>query len=371
MFNIFKNTFKILVRRPSLIIGVIVLPTILTLGFSYMFGSEMKYSVGLVNQDKGIVSEKVLEKLRTSDTFNIKELNHDELDSAIVGKEVEVAIIFDENFSTNILNGNSDNVKIKSVGESEVKGTLTALLQEEVSTLKTFGTIAKGDKDKFNDLLKQYDESKIGYTLSQIKPKEISVYASVGMLIMIIMSTAFFITRFVIDDEIGGTKDRILLGNVSKLSYYGGTLLTFYLCSVISSLVYFILCTMMNFDFGTDTPWHFLLVLFAVNFFAIGFNLFLVSFSKTPQVAANLSTIFTVAGCMLCGLFWPFYIMPKSVQNIGNMIPLRWASISFEKIQQGSSLRDISIYLFGIVLAGLVCLCLTVIISGKKKSVRR
>lgn len=370
MLNIIKNTFKLLFRRPSLIYGLIVIPAIVTMLFSYILGSEAKFSIGLINNDNGIASDIIIEKLEKADNFNIKELNEEEVDSAIVGKEVELAIVFEEDFSNNILLGNLDSVKIKSIGESEVKATIKALLSQGVSTLKTFGLIAKGDEDKFKDLLKEYDNSKINYNLNEVNESKINVYASAGIQIMILMISAFYITRFVIDDEKAGTKDRVLLGNVSKWSYYFGILITFFICSAISSIFYFLLCTLLGFDFVTDTPIYFLYVLFAVNFLAIGFNLFIISFSKTPQVAANFSSIFVTAGSMLSGLFWPFSLMPEPIQKIGNLIPLRWAGIAFEKIQEGASLGDISIYLFGIVLTGLVCLLLTVIISGKKKSVK-
>ncbi|WP_042274331.1 ABC transporter permease [[Clostridium] dakarense] len=370
MFNIIKNTFRLLFRRPSLICGLIIIPAVVTMAFSYILGSEVKFSVGLINKDNGIVSNTIIEELKKEDNFVIKELKEDEVDSAVVGKEVELALVFEKDFSNNILAGNLDSVKIKSIGESEVKATIETLLSQEVSTLKTFGLIAKGDKNKFEDLLKDYDNSKIDYKLNKVNESKTNVYASAGIQIMVLMTSAFYITRFVIDDEKSGTKDRVLLGNISKGNYYFGVLIPFFICSAISSIFYFLLCTLLGFDFVTDTPIYFLYVLFAINFLAIGFNLFIISFSKTPQVAANFSSIFVTAGSMLSGLFWPFSLMPEPVQKIGNLIPLRWAGIAFEKIQEGASLGDISIYLFGIVFAGLICLLLTVIISGKKKSVR-
>lgn len=367
MFKIIKNTFKILFRKPSSILLLIVIPSLITLAFSYMLGSEMKSSVGLINKDNGIVSDSIIDKLERTDTFSLKKMNEDELDCAIVGKEIELAIIFEKDFSSNIINGDLDTVKIKSIGDSEVDATVSSLVSSEISILKSLGSIAKGNQDKFENLLKDFNNSKLDYNLNKIKEQKISVYNSVGMQIMLIMTSSFFVTRFIIDDEKSGTKDRVLLGNISKASYYFGTLITFYICLSISSIFYFLICNILGFDFATDTPIYFLIVLFAINFFAIGFNLFLITLSKTPQVAANISTIFIVAGCMLSGLFWPFSVMPESIQKIGNLIPLRWAGIAFEKIQQGLSLSDISIYLFGIICAGLACLLLTVVISGKKK----
>lgn len=341
--------------------SLIITPTLLTLGFSYMLGGEMKYSIGIVNNDNGMITDSLLEKIESSGNFNLKYLEEDTLDSAIVGKEIEVALIFEDDFSKKIINGEESKVNLKAVGESEIKSTLTSLINTEVLTLNTLGSLANGDINRFEELLKEYDISKPKYILSEVQEREINVYASVGIQIMMIMMSGFFITRFIIDDEVQGTKSRILLGKVSKFSYFTGNLITFYLCSAISSFFYFGICNLLGFDFMTNDSWLFLIVLLALNLFSISFNLSLVTLSKNPQVASTLATICTVAGSMICGLFWPFSVMPEEIQKIGNLIPLRWAGIAFEKIQVSGGLTDISKYLIGIILVSLILLGIPIV----------
>ena len=69
MLKVLLNTFKILIKKKSFLLLAIVLPAILTIVFSYVLGQDMEYRVGIINNDKGILSESVLEKIEAIDKY--------------------------------------------------------------------------------------------------------------------------------------------------------------------------------------------------------------------------------------------------------------------------------------------------------------
>lgn len=366
MFNIIKNTFKILLRRKSLLITLIIIPTALTLIFSAILGGEASYSIGVVNNDNGIVSDELIKTLNGVGSLKLVNLNEDNIDSALVGKEVEVSIEFPKDFSKNILASKNETVTLRSIGESQIKYTVSSLINDKTNNLLRLSELSKNDETQFKKLLDEYTNSNVKYSLNNVKTNKIHVINSIGIIIMMIFTSSFFITRFVIDDEKDGTKDRVLLSKVSKTKYYAGILIVFYLCSCITSILYYIICNLLKFDFGPSNSLNFLYVLFAVNFLAIAFNLAIVTVSKTPVVASNISNIVVTASCMLGGLFWPFRFMPKTLQTIGNMLPIRWPMIAFEKLDNGATFTNIMPYILYVILAGFIFLFITIIFNKKK-----
>lgn len=368
MLSLIRNITKVLFRKKTIILTLIIIPTILTVGASFLLGSEMKYGVGLVNEDKGIVSKEIIENIKSMDSVKIMSLDKDEVDTAVVSKEVELCILIDKNFSENIIKGKIDTVNIKSIGDSEIKASVVNVIDSTTDNMLKIGKLANKDEEKFNKYLNEYKNSDVKYEVNKEIPRKISVSASIGMVIMMMFISSFFITRFIIDDEKGGTKDRILLANISKLKYYTSVFIVFFMCSAVTSILYYLICKLANFDFQTQNTIYYLYVLLAVNFVAIGFNLVIVTVSSTPSVASNLSSLIVTCCSMISGLFWPFYVMPKPLQKIGDLLPTRWAMVAIENIQKGYGLGKIMPQIISIILCGLLFLVITIIFSRKSKS---
>lgn len=368
MFYIMKNTFTLLFRKKSLIISLIIAPTLLTLFLSFTLSMDSTYGVGVVNNDTGTLSKELLNKVEAMGSPKLINLKESEIDRALVGKTVELVLIFDSNFSNNILEGRDTTIDVKSIGGSEIKGSITSLLNQSTSQLVALGKLSKGNIDTFNTLLNDFENNSAHYSINEESKATHNVASSIGMVIMMIFISSFFISKFIIEDHEGGTKDRILLANISKLKYYSGTLLVFFLTSSITSILYYSICNILGFSFGTDKSIYFLITLLTVNFLALTFNLAIVAFTKTPTLASNISTLLIISSCMLGGVFWPFTSMPEAIQTIGNLIPLRWAMDAFETLQKGGSFGDIASNLILIVVFGMLLLSLSVLVPNKKSS---
>lgn len=270
-----------------------------------------------------------------------------------------------EDFTQNILSGKTDAINVKSVSEVDIKYVLVGILNSETSNLQTLSKIANGDEEKLKELQKEYNSNIPDYKLSENKDKVISVMSSIGIIMMMILTAGQVMARFIIDDEKNGTKARTLLSGVSQRSYYGGVLTVFYICSALTSVIYYGICKILGFNFGLDNSIYFLLILLLVNMLAVTFNLCIVSCVKNPSLAANISVLFITPTSMLSGSFWDFSMMPDYMQKIGNICPQRWAIGAIEKLQSGKSLVDVAPMLLSLVILSLALFLLSIFFSGR------
>lgn len=365
MLKVMLNTFKILMKKKVFLFLSIILPAILTIVFSFVLGKDMEYRVGIINKDKGVISQLVLEKVENIEGIVIEEIEEESYENALASKELELAIVIDEDFTENILNNVTDSIDVKSISESDIKPVIIGVLDSETNNLRALSKLANGDDSKFNELYKEYQSNMPEYNLSEDMGQKVSVMSSIGIVIMMILITGQVIARFIIDDEKNGTKSRTLLSGVSEKSYYAGVFIVFYICSALTSIIYYGLCTTLGFDFGLDNSIYFLLILLLINLFAVAFNLFIVSWVKEPGLAANISVLFITPTSMLSGSFWPFEMMPDYMQKIGNMCPQRWAIGAIEKLQSGSSLIDVAPMLLALVMLALGLFLLSIFFSSK------
>ncbi|MGL5085995.1 MAG: ABC transporter permease [Clostridium sp.] len=368
MLKVLLNTFKILMKKKSFLFLAIILPGILTIVFSYVLGQESQYRVGIINNDNGVISESILEKIKVIEGTKIEEIegikDGDE-DSLLAGNELDLVIIVNKDFTENILGGKEDTINIKSVNEVDIKYVLVQIINSETNNLQALAKLAGGDKVKFEELQKEYNNNMPEYKLSEKKENVVSVMSSIGIIIMMILTAGQVMARFIIDDEVNGTKARTILSGVTEKSYYTGVLTIFYICSSLTSVLYYIMCKIFGFNFGLENDIYFLLILLLVNLLSVTFNLCIVSCVKNPSLAANISILFITPTSMLSGSFWDFKMMPDYMQKIGNICPQRWAIGAIEKLQAGEGLIDVAPMLISLVMLSLGLFLLSIFFASK------
>lgn len=365
MLKVLLNTFKILMKKKSFLFLAIVLPGILTMVFSYVLGQESEYRVGIINNDKGIVSESILEKIKAIESTKIEEIEEGNEDSLLAGNELDLVIVVNKDFTENILNGKEDTINIKSVTDVDIKYVLTQIINSETNNLQALAKLSDGDEERFKELQVEYNSNLPEYKLSEKKEHVVSVMSSIGIIMMMILTAGQVMARFIIDDEVNGTKARTLLSGVSEKSYYAGVLTVFYICSSLTSVIYYGMCKIFGFNFGLDNSIYFLLIVLLVNLLSVTFNLSIVSCVKNPSLAANISILIITPTSMLAGSFWDFKMMPEYMQKIGNICPQRWAIGAIEKLQAGGGLIDVAPMLTSLVMLSVGLFLLSIFFASK------
>lgn len=367
MFNIIKNTCNILLKRKSFVVTAVVLPLILIFSFSILYSSNSSLRVGIINEDEDILGEALEEKL--NDINGIEVVNIDKnknYEEDLMLHRYEMVITISDDFTDSILNGEKTKVSIHSISESDMKPTVKAILESEVSSLATlYNNVSYKDNGK-EEILKTFKASKPEYNIQKEKKRKISINNSLGMIIYMIFVCAGLGCSFLLEDEMLGTKQRILMGKVSENKYYGALITTFFVLSSIPVIEYYIVSKLMGYEFGFKNTWILIILMLLVVLLAISFNVMLASIVKNKSAYTSISISFTIPLFMLSGTFWPYDFMSETLQKVGNILPPRWFLLSVEKLQNGEEIKAIIPMIAALILLTLFLYLLSIFFTRNK-----
>lgn len=367
MFRIIKNTLKILLKRKSFLFVTFVLPAILIFFFSSAGEVMSSINIGIYNKDKGDFGKAIEERLEKMNGANISFVDsEEEYIGNLIFEECSVVVIIDENFTEDIINGKENIIKVKSINAGEAAPIVTAYLEGEVSSLAMICNNVDVEKEGIEKVLDTFSSSKPEYTNISKVNKSKNPYNAMGMVLYIIFITAAMSCGFILEDERQNTKERILLSKVSERQYYGAQLVVYFLTCCIPAIEYYIICKLGKFDFGFKNDFIVLLLLFILVLMAISLGLFLSSIIKNKMIFSLVMTTFTIPVFMLSGSYWPFEMMSKGMQRVGNVLPIRWFYIILEKLSANEGIISILPLLGCIILLTLVLFLLSVFCTKNK-----
>lgn len=340
------NTIKILFKKKSFIVMSIIVPSIVIVFFSFVFGNSINYKVGIVNEDKNYISNEIVETINNIDNVDMVEVSNDNYEILLVSHQIQIVVIIEENFTYKVLNLDEVGITVKSISNSDIKEILVSIIKSKVDNLSLIAKISNKKIDVFKENNEGYKENLIKYNLNDIKEARPAIENSLGIVIMMILISGSSIANFLIEDDESGTKERVLVSGIKPQKYYIALMIVFYLLSSMSSIIYYGLCKILNLDFGITNPSYFLFVMLLLNLVSIALNLFIVSFTRNRYIASTINILIVIPTCMMSGLFWDFKIMPTYIRKIGSFLPQRYVFKALEDLNVYSSLSSIYDYIF-------------------------
>lgn len=348
MINIMKNICKILFKRKSFIITTIILPIVLIFVFALLYGGNSSFKVGIINNDEGFLGKDLKSKIEKIDAVEVIDINKDEnYLTNLVFHKYEMILTIDKNFTKNIINGKGSNVKVKAISMGEMESIMELIINSQI---KSYDELYKNISSKNiepKEILKAFNEGKPNYEIINNKKVKTSINTSLGVIIYLIFVSAGMSCGFLLEDEKQGTKARIFMANIHEKTYFGAVITIFFLLSSITSVEYYIVCNILGYNFGFENKWILLLLMLLVTLLAVVFNIMLTSIIKNKSTLTLISTSILVPVFMLSGAFWSFDFMGKTLQKVGNALPIRWFLLAVEKLQMGQNIESI----FPIILA--------------------
>ena len=368
MFRIMMNTTKLLLKKKSFIVMGIVSPAVVIVIFSFAFGKNMNYKVGIIDKDNTYISKEVVDVINNIEDIDLVDISKDNYEMLLASHQIQIAIIIEDNFSENVLNLGDSKITIKSISNSDFKETLVSIIKSRVSNLSLIAKISNKDIEKFKAKNEVYKNNLLKYNLNEVKESKPAIENSIGIVIMMILISGSTIANFLIEDEEHNTKERILISGIKSHKYYIALFIVFYLVSSISSVIYYILCRLLNLDFGMNNTNNFLIVMLFLNLVTIALNLFIVSFTRNRYIASTVNILIVIPTCMLSGVFWDFEVMPKYLKEIGKLMPQRWVYRCIENLQIYGDLSYIYQYIFNMILISLFLFALSLFMFRMRKA---
>lgn len=345
MIKLIINTMRVLMKEKSYIMIAIIIPVFIAIFFSFEFTGEYKFKVGVIDNDNSYASNeiiKTIDHLEGIQSIKIKEADSEIL---LITQQIQMAVTIDDNFQNKLLNSQDNEIKVKTINENDVKLVVQSMIDMKCEDLSMIGKMSKGEINKFKEINQDYNDKNTIFSLNDVNEKRSEIGSSLGLIIFIIFIVSGNISSFLIKDEENKTKINTLNNGISKWKYYLSLIVAFYVMSSMTVLIYYVILTIFNVDFGMENSINFLVVILLLNLVALSFNLCIVSFTRSKYTSSMLNILITIPCCMLSGVFWDYNIMPKNFQIIGEFMPTRWVYICIENLQQTNDLGSINTYL--------------------------
>lgn len=367
MINIMKNICKILFKRKSFIITTIILPIVLIFVFALLYGGNSSFKVGIINNDEGFLGKDLKSKIEKIDAVEVIDINKDEnYLTNLVFHKYEMILTIDKNFTKDIINGKGSNVKVKAISMGEMESIMELIINSQI---KSYDELYKNISSKNiepKEILKAFNEGKPNYEIINNKKVKTSINTSLGVIIYLIFVSAGMSCGFLLEDEKQGTKARIFMANIDEKTYFGAVITIFFLLSSITSVEYYIVCNILGYNFGFENKWILLLLMLLVTLLAVVFNIMLTSIIKNKSTLTLISTSILVPVFMLSGAFWSFDFMGKTLQKVGNALPIRWFLLAVEKLQMGQNIESIFPIILALVLLTIFLFFLSIFFTRNK-----
>jgi len=369
--NIAANIFKITFMKKGNVVIYIILPIAITVALISVLGNHgtSKIIIGIVDKDKTVYSTNMLEYIKSTGKFVIKEINEYDISDKVASGNVDFALVIPKHFGESIYKCAPQTVDIISIKGQEAIIWIENYINYYIKNLNNMCIASDGNREVFNKMYNNYKKN--GFKLISNPVKDVSRNKSItrliiGMFIMFIMMSSSVTSRIIIKDKRRRTYYRICSSPVSSRTYVlSNAVVNIFIVFIQVITIVFIIEKIMKYQTYVPTiQMVVILMCFGLNAIAIG--MLITAFSNSTGTASIMTNLITTPTCMLGGCFWPVSIMPKTIQKISKFIPQTWTMDAIKKIQRGSSFWDVKINIF--VLLGFATMFLLIAIYKMKKN---
>lgn len=344
MFNIMKNVWKILLKRKGYVLVAIIFPIVVTLLFTSIYTNNANYTVGIVNEDEGILGKQIEKSLDSLDVIEVKELESSKENiNKLIFNEAYMIITIDKDFSKDLLKGEKGKIKFNAINKDEMTEVVQGIINTEAKSLATLCNNINLEKENLQEVLTKYDSSIPEYKIiNNEDEKGVNIVATIGIMLYLIVLSAGMTSSILIEDEKNGTKNRTLMGKVSEKGYYGAMGFVFFIMAGIPAIEYYAMCKIFKYEIGFTNDIILLVLLLLMVLLSVIFTIMLSTLIKNRAVYGIISGTLTIPIFMLSGAFWESSMMSEGLQKIGSIFPVRWFMLGIEKLQQGASIFEIT-----------------------------
>lgn len=354
-YHIFRD------RRTMLIL--LGMPIVQIILFGFAITTELKNTqIAIFDPSKDVATQRIVEQLNASEYFTVTEIlnNPDDIEQVFREGKVNMAVVFGNNFSNNLLH----------TGEASVQ--LIADATDPNQSLMQTGYATNIIASYQQELMREYNipfqiipEVKMLYN-PQLKGAYNFVPGVMGLILMLIcaMMTSIAIVR---EKEMGTME--ILLASPMRPIFIILAKAVPYLTLSLVNLTTILLLSYFVLEVPVAGSLFWLAVIsFIFIMVALSLGLLISTVAETQVTAMLISGMgLMMPVMMLSGMIYPIESMPEVLQWLANIIPAKWYVDAIKKLMiQGVSvqfvLKDMAILL------GMAILLIT--ISLKKFKVR-
>lgn len=331
MKTIFQFIIKELlqVKRDKKMLVVIFMAPILQLIF-LGYAANMDVNVihtTIYDQDKTSTSRDFVKRFEQSGYFKLDYYvdNYDEVTDLLNEGKTLVAIVIPKDFEKKINRRETAPLQTLFEGSDGNKASIALGYIQGIATKFSQGIVAE-TKDKLGMKISLsgslVPEVRVWYN-PEMKTRNYMVPGILGLILMI--STISLMSMAVVREREIGTLEQLIVTPIKNYQLILGKLIPFTLIGFVVLIIVMIIMTQW---FGIEVRGNKLFLLFTALLFVLsnlGIGLFISTVSKTQQ-QAMMASVFAIMMPMiyLSGFAFPIENMPKAVQYITYVIPLKY-----------------------------------------------
>jgi ABC-2 type transport system permease protein len=322
-----KEFYHIFRDKRSLFI-LFGMPIIQILLFGFAITNEINnVNIAILDHSKDATTEEIINKIAASSYFSVSNFieNEKEIETAFQKGKIKAVLIFENNFSSNLVKENNATVQIITDATdpntaNTISNYVTSILQKYQNELNIeisvpFQIISK-PRMVFNPELK---------SVFMFVPGVMTII----LMLVSAMMTSISITR---EKELG-TMEILLVSPLKPFQVIIGKVVPYVFLSIINATI-IILLSIFVFKMPVQGS-LFLLGLESVLFIitSLSLGIFISTIAETQQTAMMISLMaLMLPTILLSGFIFPISSMPIALQVISNLIPAKWFVIILKAV---------------------------------------
>ncbi|BCY28316.1 ABC transporter permease [Flavobacterium okayamense] len=320
-----KEFFHIFRDKRSLFI-LFGMPIAQILLFGFAITNEINnVEVAILDYAKDSESEKIIQKLKASEYFNIETeiTNEKAIASEFKKGKIKAILLFEKDFSKKLQTENKATIQvITDATEPNIANTIANYTQSILSNYQNQNSSANNIGINIQTRMLYNPELKSVFNF-------VPGVMTVILMLVSAMMTSISITR---EKELG-TMEVLLVSPLKPFQVIIGKVFPYVFLSIINAIV---IVSMGYFIFGMPINGSLFLLAFESILFiitALSLGIFISTISKTQQTAMMISLMgLMLPVIILSGFIFPIASMPIPMQVMSNIIPAKWFIIIVKSI---------------------------------------
>ncbi len=357
--HIIEKEFKQIFRNKTMVGLIFGMPVLQLFILSYAADFEVKnINIFIQDNDKSPTSTELIQKISSSDYFDIKDVDTYKNGLSLVEKnKADVILSIPQDFGKKINTGNKTTIAITL---DAINGSKAGVTQNYLQNI-----ILQFSKEKLNEKIKidvipgidLINRNWYNPTL------DYKVFMVPGILVLLITMISLFLSSMnIVREKEVGTIEQLNVTPIKKGEFIIGKLLPFVVLGIAEFTIGLLIATLW---FHTPIEGSLLLLyIFTIVYLTLilGMGMFISTFTDTQQQAMFIAWFFSVIFILMSGLFTPIESMPDWAQIVSDFNPIKYyVDVMRLVMLKGSSFANVSYQFIIIVIYSIVLNALAVL----------
>ncbi|EFR43580.1 ABC transporter permease [Streptococcus pseudoporcinus] len=372
MIYFIKTLFVKIGRKKTSYVTFLLLPILTTLlALSLSFSGNSQAKIGILDKDHSQISKQFIAQLKQNKKYDIfTKIEEDHIDDYFQAKTLEAVLTIDKGFSEKVLKGETQNLKLRSIANSEITEWFKAQVNYLLENYNLMGDVANGDQKTFDKILqknKGLDYQVTKETLADRSRSKSVSSTTTGFLLILMLGSTSVIYGGILADKSSQIYNRLVLSKLSRFQYMLSYVCLGLVAFTIQIIIMLSLLRVFNISFYIPLS-MLVLIFFLFSLLAIGFALLIGAVTQNSQQSSQMANLIVMPTSMLAGCLWPLSITPSYMQTIGKLLPQNWVLSAIATFQSGGGLSQAWPYLMALLVTATIFMTLSSLLLKPSQS---